>query len=215
MNNKPWKNFEKKVREIAHFKWDKECHSLNIAGVDVDGVIKLDKKEYICIEISIRDDLNKVREDINKLSSVRNYLFQNENVFARCYVVLESEPTNAMRALGDSLKIEVLSIDSFESSFFDYELYIRSRKNKSFGSAVNPVNGQSDTTPYVPVRYDASNKDSLDISEIYKELVSGKNIILIGEYGTGKSRCIKELFEFIHHEKEHYCLSVDLREHYG
>lgn len=215
MSAKDWKVFEKKVREIAHFKWDKECNALNIAGVDVDGVIKLDSKECICIEISVRNDLGKVREDINKLVTVRNSLFLRENVFARCYVVLESEPTDAMKKAGDELNIEVLSINSFESSFFDYGLYIRSRKKKSFGSAVNPVSGQSDTTPYVPVRYDSLNKDSFGISDIYKELAAGKNIVLIGEYGTGKSRCIKELFDFICEEKEHYCLSVDLREQYG
>ncbi len=56
------------------------------------------------------------------------------------------------------------------------------------------------------------------MEEIAKLLYDGKKIILLGNYGTGKSRCIQELFLFLSHysaDKVFYPIAIDLRENWG
>lgn len=216
MTTRPsWDHFEEKVRNIASIKWNAPCIPKQIAGVNVDGVIDSSDSMYVCIEITERNDLQKVRDDISKLSSVRHGLFQ-DNIFAICYVVMEGEPTSSMQQTGAASKINVVSYETFEALVFNYKNYIHQRKNNAFGSAIDPVEGKPDETPYIPVRYDdLVEQVQYTIHDIHAALISGKNVILIGEYGTGKSRCVKELFELFSKQAAQYCLSIDLRDHYG
>jgi hypothetical protein len=49
-------------------------------------------------------------------------------------------------------------------------------------------------------------------------LKEGKTVILLGDYGTGKSRCIKELFFFLSDttaSKQVFPIAIDLRENWG
>lgn len=70
--SKQWANFETLVRTLATFIWDKECAPKNIGGVDIDGVISVDDDVSVFIEITERDDLAKVREDVVKLPNCQS-----------------------------------------------------------------------------------------------------------------------------------------------
>ena len=54
---------------------------------------------------------------------------------------------------GDANKVKVMSIDDFMNLFFKYDSYKTLRATKPFGSAVNPLTGESDETDYIPVTY--------------------------------------------------------------
>ena len=54
--------------------------------------------------------------------------------------------------------------------------------------------------------------------DVADALCKQRRIILLGNYGTGKSRCIKEVFTRVAElssEKNLYPLAIDLREHWG
>jgi hypothetical protein len=57
-----------------------------------------------------------------------------------------------------------------------------------------------------------------DTGEIADHLRAGRHVILLGEYGSGKSRCVRELFRHLAETATgdfHHPLAVDLREAWG
>src|SRR5262249_41129683 len=133
----------------------------------------------------------------NKLVLARAHLF-NSSVFAKCYVVLESEPTTAMIEGGTATHIEVISLATLASQFIDYERYHHTRSDASFGSAIDPESGAKDTVGYVPVTYvQRYPQREYSTTDIANALLEGKRIVLLGEYGSGKSRCISEIFKVL------------------
>jgi hypothetical protein len=82
-----WASFEDKVRAVASAIWNGDCKPQNIGGVAIDGVMILSRDAQIFIEMTERRELDKVREDVNKLQLARNaYLTQHQS-FPRCYCV--------------------------------------------------------------------------------------------------------------------------------
>ncbi len=93
-----------------------------------------------------------------------------------------------------------------------------SRSRLQFGSSVHPFTGAPDDTAYVPVKYDfKADVVEYDIEDIARALSSGKLIILTGEYGSGKSRCLREVFLQLSGASEYasYFLAIDLKTTWG
>ncbi|MEJ6905658.1 hypothetical protein V3592_40020, partial [Bradyrhizobium japonicum] len=219
MSNASWGSFEDKVRAVAGSIWNGKCEPQNIGGVDVDGVMILSKDAQIFVEMTVRRELDKVREDINKLQLARTAYLSTNNSFPRCYCVVNGAITRAMKDAGAALNIQVLSFDEFANIFFDFPKYSHARLAMAFGSAINPLTGARDDRAYVPVSYltEDSSKE-LSIDDIAEMLRSGKKIVLLGEYGTGKSRCSRELFSHLAgtaSASNLYPLALDLREFWG
>ena len=88
-----------------------------------------------------------------------------------------------------------------------------------FGSAVDPLSGEKDDLPYVPVRYaEVAGNETYSMQDLADALCKQRRIILLGNYGTGKSRCIKEVFARVAElssEHNRFPLAIDLREHWG
>ncbi|WP_316171272.1 NACHT domain-containing protein [Bradyrhizobium sp. SZCCHNRI1058] len=219
MSTVSWGSFEDKVRAVASFIWNGKCEPQNIGGVDVDGVMMLSKDAQIFIEMTVRRDLDKVREDINKLQLARSAYLSANNSFPRCYCVVNGAVTRAMKDAGSALNIQVISFDDFANIFFDFQKYSHARLAMAFGSAINPRTGARDERDYVPVSYLAEHSQrELTIADIGTLLRSGKKIVLLGEYGTGKSRCSRELFSLLAAEASAsnlYPLALDLRDFWG
>jgi len=190
-----WLSFEDQVRDIASLTYGRRCDPGQIAGADIDGIVVNDDLSKTLIEITINTTLGKVRSDIVKLSGVRNALAL-EGVFARCIVVLDNIPTQAMTDLATANKMAVVSRDQFAANFLAYQTYVFARKNYPFGSAVDPQTGDIDSIAYVPVTYEnLATGRSLSSDDIASSIAAGKNVVLLGEYGTGKSRCVAEIFD--------------------
>ncbi|NDY73101.1 hypothetical protein DO021_15570 [Desulfobacter hydrogenophilus] len=217
-NLKSWGTLERNVRTIASFKWNRNCIPEQISGVNIDAVVKLEHDYYILVEVTERKSLTKTREDINKLIMAKASLF-TKSIFAKCYCVTLDNPTPAMQNAGKENSIEVMSYKNFVKDFYDFESYNHIRKQRPFGSSYNPYTGEVDRTTYIPVHYYSKTlKKDLTIDEIIKKLQSGKKIILLGDYGTGKSRCIRELFFLLcktSKASKVYPLAIDLRENWG
>jgi hypothetical protein len=213
-----WKELESRVRRAAGLLWSKEAEETSIAGINLDCVVKFNPTYWIIIEISVDRDLDKLRGDTARLNLARQALFQ-ENIFADCYFITDRAPTPAMVNAGKPFHINVRSVAALERSFFDYPSYVAARSALQFGSAVNPLTGEPDNSEYVPVAYreDGSSK-ILDLQAIAALLTANRKIVLLGEYGSGKSRCLRELFNILsvtHAGTERYFISIDLRTTWG
>ncbi|HEV7409841.1 MAG TPA: NACHT domain-containing protein [Bradyrhizobium sp.] len=213
-----WQNFEEQVRDIAARIYARPCEPGRIAGNDIDGIIDVSEENKILLEITVNFSLEKVRADINKLILARSHLFTTA-VFSKCYVVVDREPTTAMIEGGTANRVEVISVDDLASSFIEYDRYRTTRLNSSFGSAIDPESGARDTISYVPVTYEQrSPSRQYSTVDIAVKLLEGKNVILLGEYGSGKSRCISEIFKVLSdswRDTFQFSFAVNLRDCWG
>lgn len=213
-----WKTLEEQVRGIATLVFGKACEPDRIAGVNFDGVVYRSEFETIAIEISKQFDLDKVRQGIGRLGLARQTLVA-EGIVLRGYIVLLKIPTQAMTDAADAVKITVLSVGQFGALFFHFPQYRDARLTSSFGSSIDPLSGAIDTTNYVPVTYTRldGGKD-LSVQEIASFLRAGQNVILLGEYGSGKSRCVRELFNILSNNWAstfQFPYAINLRECWG
>lgn len=215
---KSWANLEARVRDVASYIWTRPCVPGREAGVNVDAVLNLRPDASIFIEVTERRVLNKVREDINKLITAKLNAAAR-GIFAQCYSVIEGEVTSSMKEAGKEHFVQVLSVREFEKLFYDFETYRHARNDAPFGSSVNPLTGRRDESSYVPVSYvvEGTGKE-VPASEIADWLSNGRHVILLGEYGSGKSRCIREIFAILAEkaqEQFQYPMAVNLRDCWG
>ena len=80
---KSWQTLEENVRELASAVWQGPCLPAQVGGVDIDGVISAADDMKILIEITERDKLPKVREDIQKTDNCSfSNLHERRNAFS-------------------------------------------------------------------------------------------------------------------------------------
>lgn len=212
-----WQDFEKKIRSIASFRWNCNAVTETIAGVKCDCILKTQPDHWIAVEITEECSLEKIRTDIAKLFGVRNSLF-NKNIYCRCYIITKGTPTDSMRSNGAEQNIHVMSAEEFQNEYFDYSSYVYVRKQKPFGSLINLETGKPENNVYTEVSYlDKKTGKELHICDIIDLLKRGKKIILKGDFGLGKSRCVKQIFDELTIDlmQNPYTIAINLREHWG
>ncbi|MFT3668466.1 MAG: hypothetical protein QM795_07755 [Pseudoxanthomonas sp.] len=213
-----WKELEAFVRSLAALRFNAPCQSEAVSGVNVDGVVHLGAHELILVEITEEFTLDKVRGDIQKIASVRMGQLL-KGVSCKAFVVLPRDPTPGMAQQGSDSAVTVLSVKSFESEFFDYGSYVRLRTAQAFGSAVDSETGQNDPRKYVDVTFASKSGDkTFDVESICASLRKGEKIVAVGDYGTGKSRLVREVFKRLSEMSRDagaYALAINLRDHWG
>ena len=213
-----WKTFEDQVRGIASLIFGRDCSPARIAGVNFDGVVNLNELELIAIEASIQFNLDKVRQGITRLTLARQTL-SADAILLRGYIILGREPTQAMLEAAAAAKLHVMSVSQLAATYFEFPRYREARSAASFGSSIDPITGSIDTVSYVSVTYEKVGGGlDLSIHDISQLLLSGHNIVLLGEYGSGKSRCIREIFNFLAENWDltfQFPFAINLRECWG
>lgn len=152
-----------------------------------------------------------------KFNTIRPHFFQ-KNIFPDCYFITEEDPTSALIDAGRAQFVKVFSARQYFDSILGIFKYSSVRKKAAFGSAVDIYSREPDNYKYVPVTYYSDNGDKYSIERIASELVKGRTIVLIGDYGSGKSRCTKEVFEQIIDSHPHHLknpISINLRDNWG
>lgn len=212
-----WQEFEQRIREIAQSRWNCTAHTETVASVKCDCVLKPSLDYWVFVEITQNHSIDKVRSDVAKLCSVKN-MKMAEGVYCNCFIVMEKTPTDAMRGAGEGSKIKVMSAEEFQNEFFNYSNYVNIRKQKLFGSLINVETGEPESNTYIDVCYrNKRTGEELSISDVQNLLLSKKKIILKGDFGLGKSRCIKQLFDLFTSDLVHnpYTIAINLRDHWG
>lgn len=213
-----WRTLEDTVRSIARLKWKCEAKPEHLGGVNFDAVLRPSSEEVILIEITKESSLDKIREDINKINILRlGYIA--ERTICRGFIVIAGTPTTSMIESGQINKIQVLSADEFARLFFNGEGYKFQRLQLPFGSAFDPFTGKGDEVAYIPVNYSTeSGIENFDVQKVATALLEGDKLVLVGDYGTGKSRCIKQLFDLLNGSQAlpgRTAFAINLREHWG
>ena len=176
-----WQDVEVEVRKIAESVWSVQAEPERVTGVKCDAILKPRKDYWILIEISKRDDLDKLREDIAKLALVRTSLLA-KGIYCECYFVTSgSGGHTSLRESGDDLNIEVHDLTSFASKFIGSTFYIQERQKSPFGSAVHPDTGEVDPNEYSEINYVDEHGRNYDVNAIVGELKRGKRVVLMGE----------------------------------
>lgn len=213
-----WKTFEEQVRGIAALIFGRPCTPNRIAGVNFDGVVEVSELETAVIEISVQNDLDKVRQGITRLTLARQTLAADA-ILLRGFIVLSREPTQAMLDAAAAAKVVVASLSQFAATYFEFPRYKDARLAASFGSSIDPVTGGIDTVKYVSVNYEqVGGGPDISVPDIAQILLNGRNVILLGEYGSGKSRCIREIFSYLTANWDitfQFPFAINLRECWG
>lgn len=209
-----WQRLEDDVRAAAAAKWKLPCKAETIHGVRCDAVVRLRSDYLVLIEITKSDTLGKLREDLTKHGAMRLALMA-EQKYAECYFVTSGDESSLV-ATGRGLNVEVLNVESFAAKFVGSSQYLAARRTKPFGSAVDPDSGKQDSVPYIPIRYVSRDGINYTPQEIVSELTSGRHIILQGEFGTGKSRCLWQVFEHLTSMSGMFApVAINLRDNWG
>lgn len=213
-----WKTLEDHVRGIATLRWTAVCKPEHIDGVDFDGVCRVSPDELIIIEITKERNLQKVRDDLNKIMPTKIRL-ATQGLICRGFVVLDSEPTDSMVEAGRTAHITVCSAIEFERVFFDFQNYNTLRSSLPFGSAVDSKTGSNDSRAFIPVKYiDLERDRAFKVDSIAAMLQRGSHIVLSGDYGTGKSRCVREVYNLLKADvrgSAAFPLAINLRDHWS
>lgn len=209
-----WQDVEIEVRKIAESVWSVQAEPERVTGVKCDAVLKPRKDYWILIEISKREGLDKLREDLTKLTLVRTSLWA-KGIYCECYFVTSGDHTS-LRESGDDLNVEVHDLTSFASKFIGSTFYIQERQKSPFGSAVHPDTGEVDPNEYSEINYVDEHDRNYDVSAIADELRRGRRIVLMGEFGTGKSRCLMEVYRKLVEVSQIFPpYAINLRDNWG
>lgn len=213
-----WKQLEDYVRTLAQVIWGCHFHPERIGGVNFDATAKISEEERVLIEVTEEFDLDKIRSDVAKIGAIKLKMAA-DMVVAKSFIVLSKPPTQGMVDIGAEHKITVCSSEEFASIAFNYRSYRELRLLKTFGSSIDPITGQPDNNTYIPVTYlTESRTKTVTIDEICTSLYRKNIIVLLGDYGTGKSRCIREVFNkscLDYRNASAYPIAINLREHWG
>ncbi|MGA9700730.1 NACHT domain-containing protein [Pseudomonas sp.] len=212
-----WEDVEKSVRQYASYIWNRPAGADRIGGVNFDCVVKISEIETIVIEITKNRTLDKIREDVGKIQAIRMAMMM-KNIMIRPYIICDFLPTQGMKDAGKENHIEVISFEDFRRMFFDFPTYQSLRSSKQFGSAVDPVTGENDSTAYTPVGYKLQNGSEINAQEIAQKIINNEKLVLLGDYGAGKSRCFREVFHILAKKSAEtllYPIAIDLKETWG
>ncbi len=219
--------FEDEVRRIARALWPGARYqgATTASGRERDGLFEEEFAIHL-IEATTLRTKDKAKQDIDKLKTWRAELSgrgSRKPVF--CWFVTLHEPTNEQRALAPKdLSFRVVSFEQFRAQLVDAHAYLRDRDRVRFGSALDPATGSSKVDDeYLPLRIEAMDgrgTHSASIASMSEATEAGTRLVLLGDYGAGKSMTMRELFRSLasayrQGRSARFPIHLNLREHYG
>jgi hypothetical protein len=215
--------FESYVRKLGRLKWSTSGGTENIAGNQIDAVFRTMESTRL-VEITIERSMEKVRADINKLVAARREEERSGDSYAvLCWMVMLLEPTQDQRALAKSSRVQLLSVDEFRDPLLGQTEYTHRRSDFPFGSVADPL-GELEaakiTRIATPLTLRPGSKD-ITFQELARMVTAGeKVIVLMGDFGSGKSITTRDLYRLIESTVEDqtsppFPLAVNLRDMWG
>lgn len=217
--------FENTVRRLARSLWPSAEHegAQVIDGRESDGVFTTEDVIHL-VECTVSRKKEKAEHDIRKLITLWKKM-RSPSKPVKCWFITRDEPTGDQRTIGKELAkknpgftIEILSLDQFRAKLIDIARYIDCRKNYRFGSMQeNPTHRDFS---YVPFDIISSNNKLHQLDDITERLIQGMRIVILGDYGAGKSTTMRELFLRLSTPRfrdtsHQFPVLLNLRDHYG
>jgi hypothetical protein len=217
------KDFEDEVRRVARELWPyAEFGGARIEeNLERDGVFETEWMTHI-VEATISSQKAKAKKDIDKLVKLRRKLQQTNRPVIGWFVT-QKEPTADQRALAPKDgSVTVLSFEQFRSKLVDANGYLRDRSNYPFGSARDPETGSPKVRDeYIPLGLlPIQSGQPLTVTDAVGRLDSGGRLLLVGEFGTGKSMTLRELHSLLTGRfrstgSSRFPIHINLRDHHG
>lgn len=217
--------FEMEVRRIARSLWpDSSGGSTKINGRERDGVFITEEIIHY-LEATISRKVDKVKEDAKKLSEL--YRKRQDNTVV-CWLITLYDPSPDQKQVvrefekKHQFKIRLMSFKQFKSKLIDVMKYFEVRENYAFGSIRNPETGQfQDEVKYIALDIvDIKDEEIRDLDGIKQNIANGHKIVVLGDYGAGKSMTLREVYkklkkDYISGNLYKFPVYINLRDHQG
>ncbi len=221
--------FEAEVLRIARAMWPRAAGggSSIVGGRERDAVFITDD-QIALIEATTSRTKVKAEQDGKKLDALaRDYGRKYPMHAVKGWFVTMDEPTadqrDAIRRLKNTA-ITAVSFAQFRSRLVDARTYLDDRLNHPFGSAraLDEVGSYRNPGPYV--RLDilevGGAGEVWSVSDIVDSLLGGHRIVMLGDFGAGKSMTMREVFltlvrRFRTNETWKFPVHLNLGEHLG
>lgn len=213
-----WASFPDQVRDIASRIYGQACEPATMKLVELDGLIEVGPDYYVAIICTTSSLRSEALPSLKSIAGFRKKMIQS-GIFVKAFLVSQSALPADLISMAEAENITAATVNSFASLLIEYEIYRSARLKHPFGSAVDPKTGEIDAISYVPVLYKSVHSErSYGPREIAELLVQGRKIVLLGEFGSGKSRCISEIYGAIAGEwgaTFQFPFAINLRECWG
>ena len=218
--------FENEVRDIARHLWPSAAFSgaAKVGGRERDGVFITDEMVHL-IECTTSRRKDKAVQDTQKLESLsRSMQRQYPTKGVKGYFITLEEPTAEQREVVRNIGrgyVVTLSFSQFRAQMIDARSYLDARMQYPFGSMYDPET-QSRTTPSQLIARQLVTRfgDTLEVEDIHRKLQSGETLLLVGDYGAGKSTTLREIFvalrsNYFLNRTGRFPVHLNLRDHHG
>ena len=218
--------FENEVRRIARELWPQAEYdgALVIDGRERDGVFETEECVHV-IECTVSRSQQKAKDDGQKLTSLAKKLQPRHPQKAiKCWFVTREEPSPDQRTTirEKFISVTALSFSQLQSKLIDVGSYLGLRMNYPFGSVRDPANPSSrDEIEYVSLDLiEVSTQAPWSVADIQKALLEAKRFIVFGDYGSGKSMTLREIFRelraaYLKSKTVNFPVYINLRDHLG
>ena len=218
-------SFEDEVRRVAGLLYpDVYGGAAILDGRERDGVFVTDDT-VVALEATVSREKVKAESDGRKLKALSDKLAREHPYKAiKAFFVTKTDPTahqlEAIRKIGPP--VVAISYATFRARLIDSKAYLTARNYHAFGSARDPeTNAVMVKDSYVALDFvDARDRrKQYNIQAIRDAVADGKTVILLGDYGAGKSMTLREVHRYFaaRHRKgdTKFCLHLNLNEHQG
>lgn len=218
--------FENDVRRIARALWPSaEFSGAAMEGSrETDGIFETEECIHI-IEATTSRRQDKAKYDIAKLTKLLDKYQRKSTTHAvRGWFITRDEPTADQRTVTNKhrSRINTLSFSQFQSQLIDSHSYLNIRERYAFGSIQSPVTGRpQEEVKYVPLDLvDINSKESVSHHNLLKLIGEGSTIVLLGDYGAGKSMTLREVYRdlrklHLKNQSARFPVYLNLRDHHG
>ena len=198
--------FEASVRQVSRqlYRHSNSSGSVMLNGRERDEIIDTGT-ELIVVEATLSRKLDKTKYDLEKsvdlIKNLRKSSQYSEYNF-RIMLVTADDPTadqnECVRTAKAGCPKEVISFTALFSRLFNARHYVRVRGDHSFGSVRDPADENNYNVPqsvYIPTALSASGTGiSIKAVELAAKLSGGGHYILYGDYGSGKSMTLRDVY---------------------
>jgi hypothetical protein len=218
--------FETEVRRVARELWPEAEYdgALVVEGRERDGIFETEECVHI-VECTVSRAQQKAKDDAQKLVNLAKKLQPKHPQKAiKCWFITREEPSPDQRtAIKEKYNsVVALSFAQFQSKLIDVGSYLSLRMNYPFGSVRDPANPSSrEEIEYISMDLvEVSTQVPWSVTEIQQALLQAKRFIVFGDYGSGKSMTLRELFRelraaYLKNKTVRFPLYINLRDHFG
>lgn len=221
--------FEDQVRRIAKALWPQvKYQGATFAyNQERDAVFTTDECIHL-VEATTSKKRAKAEQDAEKLAKLKRDIRPSSGDKAiQCWFITKQEPTADQRdAINKVTKksntaINCLSFVQFQSKLINADNYLDTRDSYFFGSIQDPRQDKKESDLiYIETDITDKNNSKWKISDICKKLIDGSRLLLLGDYGAGKSMTLREVYkrlknDYFKSNNFKFPVYINLREHQG